>query len=82
MLAVSSWLTPENGPSLIIHLFATLGDVFSIRLHISLLEVGWETMHVLIIRQDGESLGLVKVVVPKSNQCQLHQYNVNEGMRA
>lgn len=42
--------------SLVVHSRAVLGDTLSVRLHVSLLEVVGELLHVLVVRK--QSLGL------------------------
>ena len=70
MLPVGTRLTPKDRSCLDIHLLTALADVLSVRFHVSLLEISWESMHVLIIGQNRKSFSLEKVVVPDSNQRQ------------
>mmetsp|Transcript_14531 Transcript_14531/g.31308 ORF Transcript_14531/g.31308 Transcript_14531/m.31308 type:complete len:268 (+) Transcript_14531:299-1102(+) len=70
MLSVCSWLTPDHRPRLNIDTISILANVLSIRLHVSLLKVRRETMHVLIIRKDSQTLRLVEVIVPNTDHCQ------------
>lgn len=41
MLAIGPWLPPHNGPCLVVHTGAGLGDVLPIGLHVTL-EWGWK----------------------------------------
>mmetsp|Transcript_33483 Transcript_33483/g.81083 ORF Transcript_33483/g.81083 Transcript_33483/m.81083 type:complete len:339 (-) Transcript_33483:241-1257(-) len=70
MLSVGSWFSPDDGSSLVGDLVAVSGNVLSVGFHISLLEVGSESVHVLVIWQNGQGFGSEKVIVPKSNQSQ------------
>lgn len=54
MLPIGSWFSPNDWASLDLDTLATFRDVFSVGFHVTLLEVGSESMHVLIIRQDCE----------------------------
>ena len=55
------WLRPE--------------DLLSIRLHVSLLKVGGEAVHVLVVREQGVRLGAEEVAVPlQSNHDHVFQY--------
>lgn len=47
MLSVCSWLTPDDRSGRVFHPPAAPGDVLSVRFHVSLLEVGGESMEVL-----------------------------------
>lgn len=51
MLAISSRFPPDNRPSAVVNLVTSPYHILSIALHVSLLEVCSEPMHVLIIRQ-------------------------------
>mmetsp|Transcript_4222 Transcript_4222/g.8573 ORF Transcript_4222/g.8573 Transcript_4222/m.8573 type:complete len:425 (-) Transcript_4222:52-1326(-) len=70
VLSVGSRFTPNNGTSLVIHLETVLVDIFSVRLHVTLLKVGRKAVHVLIVWQNGHRFGVKEVVVPNSNQRQ------------
>mmetsp|Transcript_40401 Transcript_40401/g.72796 ORF Transcript_40401/g.72796 Transcript_40401/m.72796 type:complete len:592 (+) Transcript_40401:163-1938(+) len=70
MLSVRSGLSPDDGPSLDIDPIAFFVDGLSITFHVGLLEVSRESMHVLIVRQDGQTLCLMEVIVPNTDQCQ------------
>lgn len=45
MLTISPWLPPHNGPCLVVHTGAGLGDVLPIGLHVTL---EWEEKHRLL----------------------------------
>lgn len=47
MLSISSWFPPHNRPSGILHFLARASHILPIALHVTLLEVGWEPMHIL-----------------------------------
>src|SRR6266567_6483596 len=73
MLAIGSRLSPDNGPGLIVHLPALQVDVFSVALHVELLEVGWQAAKVIIIRQNRHGLSAEEVVVPDAYESQEHR---------
>ena len=50
MLAVGSWLTPDNGTCLDRHLLRITVNVLAVGFHITLLEVRSKPVHVLVIR--------------------------------
>src|SRR2546430_4836864 len=63
-LAIRSRLSPDDRPRLIVYLPALQVDMFSIALHIQLLEIGGQEPEVMIIGQDRDGLGTEEVVVP------------------
>lgn len=54
VLAVGSRFSPNDGTGLVIHLEALVINVLAVGLHVSLLEVGGEAVHVLIIGKNGD----------------------------
>ncbi len=74
VLAVGARLTPDDGTGLVVDLVAVAVHVFAVGLHVALLEVGGETVHVLVVRQNGFGLGTMEVVVPQANQRQQHRH--------
>mmetsp|Transcript_16392 Transcript_16392/g.37595 ORF Transcript_16392/g.37595 Transcript_16392/m.37595 type:complete len:276 (+) Transcript_16392:412-1239(+) len=66
VLSVGSGFSPNNRSGLAVNLFSVLGDVLSVGFHVTLLEVGRESVHVLVVRQNGTGFAVVKVVVPDS----------------
>mmetsp|Transcript_25178 Transcript_25178/g.35477 ORF Transcript_25178/g.35477 Transcript_25178/m.35477 type:complete len:222 (+) Transcript_25178:674-1339(+) len=72
VLSIGSRFAPDDGSCLNTNLFAILGNVLSVRFHISLLEVCCKTVHVLIVRKDGNRFGTVKVVVPSTKKGEGH----------
>mmetsp|Transcript_9105 Transcript_9105/g.15829 ORF Transcript_9105/g.15829 Transcript_9105/m.15829 type:complete len:501 (-) Transcript_9105:206-1708(-) len=70
VLSIRSWLSPNDGTRLDIASLAIFGNVLSITFHISLLEVRRESVHVLIVGEDGQGFRLMKVIVPESDQRQ------------
>lgn len=73
MLAVSTRLTPDDWASLVIHRIAVTVNVFTVGFHVALLEVGRETVHILVIRQNRFGFGTEEVVVPDTDQRQQHR---------
>ena len=47
MLSVRSRLSPHDGAGAVVHTVAAARDGLAVALHVSLLEVGCETVHVL-----------------------------------
>ena len=68
MLAVRARLSPYDRPGLIRGLPAFSVNTFAIALHISLLEVRREPVHVLVIRQDRMGLCSKEIVIPNAEQ--------------
>src|SRR5690606_31215229 len=64
MLAVRSWLSPDNWPCLIINILAITINVLTIALHISLLEICCKAMHVLVIRQNSFTFRIREIIIP------------------
>ncbi len=73
MLAVSARLTPDDWASLVIHRIAVTVNVFTVGFHVALLEVGRETVHILVIRQNRFGFSTEEVVVPDTDQRQQHR---------
>jgi len=70
VLTVGSRFSPNDGTSLDIDGLAVAINVLSVGFHVSLLEVGGESVHVLIVRKNGHRFGVEKVVVPDSKHGQ------------
>ena len=70
VLPVGSRLAPENWPRLHVNQLTGPVDAFAVTLHVALLEVCGEAMHVLVIRQNGLCLRSKEVVVPDADQRQ------------
>merc|ERR1719219_1622301 len=54
-----------------VDLLSSPGDVLSIALHISLLEVGRKPVQVLIIGQQGVRLSTKEVAIPDAKDCEV-----------
>ena len=63
-LRTAAWLSPNDGPSRMSAKLAIPGHALPVGLHVGLLEVSWETMHVLVVRQDSMRLSAKEVSVP------------------
>ena len=72
MLAVSAGLTPNDWASLVRNWVTVTIHIFTVRLHISLLEISWETVHVLVIWQNRFGFCTKEIVIPDANQCELY----------
>src|SRR5450755_1248960 len=64
MLSVGAGLAPVDRPGLVIHAFAVEGNVLAIALHRELLQIGWESLEILVVRQHGDGRSLQKIVIP------------------
>lgn len=56
--------------SLVVNARAVLGHALAVRLHVTLLEVVGKLVEVLVVREEGLSLGTVKVIVPDTDESQ------------
>ncbi len=68
VLTVRTWFTPDNRASLVIHNLTVTVNILTVGLHIALLEVRRETVHILVIRQNRFSFRAKEIVVPDANQ--------------
>src|SRR5687768_5628345 len=73
VLSIGSRLAPNNWSGGIINERSVARHTLAIALHVSLLEVGRQTVQVLIVRQDGMSLSPEKIVVPNPQQTEDHR---------
>src|SRR6266511_1943356 len=69
MLPVGARLTPDDGAGRDVYRLAVTVDVLAVALHVALLKVGGETVHVLVIRQNRLRLGAKEIVVPDTEQA-------------
>src|SRR5580704_6351772 len=70
MLPVGSRFAPIDLPGWIIDLDAVQCDVFTITFHRQLLQIGRESLEVLLIRQDSDGFGTEEIRVPDGEQTQ------------
>lgn len=75
VLSVGGWLTEENNTSLVVDELVVLGDRLTVGFHGKLLQVSWESVHVLVKRCHKLGLGLVEIVVPDGEQTS-EEWNV------
>mmetsp|Transcript_17835 Transcript_17835/g.42034 ORF Transcript_17835/g.42034 Transcript_17835/m.42034 type:complete len:298 (+) Transcript_17835:1005-1898(+) len=73
MLAVRSWLTPNDRAGRGADGLPLPGDSLSVALHVPLLQVCREAMQALVIRQNCLRLGAKEVVVPDAKHSQDHR---------
>ncbi len=66
VLAVGAGLSPNDRTSTPSDWFAVTIHSLAVAFHVALLEVRGEAVEILIVRQDGVSLGVVEVVVQDS----------------
>ena len=62
MLAVGAGLAPVDGAGLIVDSRAFERDALAVALHRELLQVGGETLEVLVVRQHGDRFGAEEIV--------------------
>ncbi len=68
MLAVCSGLAPDNGTGAVFHRFPVTVGAFAVAFHICLLQIGWKTVQVLVVRQDRMALGAPEIDIPGAEQ--------------
>ena len=68
VLSICTRLSPNNRTGLVVNFIAISSDVFSVRFHVSLLEVRGESMEVLVVGEHGVGLGAQEVGVPDSKE--------------
>src|ERR1700733_785785 len=64
MLAVGSRFAPIDWPGGIVNLGAIERNVLAVALHGQLLQIGWEPLEVLLVRQNRSSFGTEEIVIP------------------
>jgi len=72
MLTIGALLTPNNWTCRVSHGLPLAGNAFAVAFHLSLLQIGRQVFHVLVIRQDGLRVSAEEVVVPNTQQS--HYY--------
>src|ERR1700692_4603831 len=68
VLAIRSRLAPIDGAGRVSDLGAVKCDVFAVALHRQLLQIGWKSLQVLLVRQHGDRLGAEEIVVPECEE--------------
>src|SRR5271165_2374740 len=68
VLSVGSRLAPIDGPGRVVNLGPLKGHVFAVAFHRQLLQVGRESLEVLLVRQDRNGLRAEEVIVPHSEK--------------
>ncbi|KAI3477404.1 hypothetical protein L1887_60923 [Cichorium endivia] len=68
VLAVGACLTPDDGAGLVVDALGVLGDELAVGLHVALLEVVCELVHVLVVGEDGLGLSAEEVDVPDAEE--------------
>ena len=64
VLAVGTGLPPHDGAGAVADTGPGPGHVLPVALHVTLLEVGREPVHILIIGQYGMRIGIKEIVIP------------------
>src|SRR5262245_45548307 len=72
MLAIRSGFTPVNRAGIAGNLASIKRNVFAVALHGQLLEVGWESLQVLLVGKDRYRLRTEEVVIPNSQEPHEH----------
>ena len=73
VLAVRARLAPDDRPGDRLDRLAVALDALAVALHVALLEVGGEAVHVLVVGQDGDGARAVEIVVPDAEQAERHR---------
>ncbi|RNA23317.1 glucosephosphate isomerase [Brachionus plicatilis] len=66
MLSIGAWLAPNYRTCAVINLLIVAGHKFTIRFHVTLLEISSKAMQVLVIGQNCMRFRSMKVCVPDS----------------
>src|SRR2546427_11538543 len=82
VLPVCSRFSPVDGAGIVGDYFTVKCDVFSVALHRQLLQICRETLQILLVRQDRDSLCAEKVVVLNGEQAHENRQVDLEGGRA
>ena len=56
VLSISPGLPPHDGSRGVVHPLPVPSDVFAVTLHVSLLEVGWESVQILEAREGNKKI--------------------------
>src|SRR5262245_19682481 len=79
VLPIGARLTPVDRAGLVVNRVAIEGDVFAVALHGQLLQIRWEALQVLLVRQDCHGLGVEEVRVPYAQEPQEYRQIVCKG---
>lgn len=82
VLSIGTRLAPHNRTGAIVDLSISTRHELSVGLHVALLEIGGESMQVLIVREDSLGLGAVEVVVPEADESHQNRYVLLERRRS
>src|SRR5438046_1897296 len=82
VLAVGSRLPEVDGARVTRYATSVEHNLFSVALHGQLLQVGWKTLKVLLVRQHCNCLGAEEIVVPDRKQAHKHGQVAIERSRA
>src|SRR5215475_8655997 len=73
VLTIGSRLAPVDGAGRVSDLGPIERDMFAVTLHCQLLQIGWKSLQVLLVRQHGYCLGTEEVVVPDGQEAHEHR---------
>ena len=73
VLPVGARLAPDNRPSGVAHAIPMRSHRFPVALHVALLEVGRESMHVLVVGEERVRLGAPHVDIPNAQHGEDHR---------
>src|SRR5262249_16389683 len=65
MLAICAWFAPIDRAGIVRDFVTVERDVFAVAFHRQLLQIGWKSFQVLLVRQHRDGLGTEEIVVPK-----------------
>src|SRR2546425_1611326 len=78
MLTIGARLAPVDGAGIVADSLAVQGDVFAVALHSQLLQIGGESLQVLLVRQHRDGLGAEEVGIPHRQQAHEHRQVARE----
>src|SRR5690554_882670 len=74
VLSVGPGRAPNYGAGAVSHFISVSVGMLAIALHISLLKIGGEAVHILVVRQNSFGFGPKKIGVPYSYQSHNYRY--------
>src|SRR5207253_3594039 len=73
VLAICAWFAPIDRAGIVRDFVTVERDVFAVAFHRQLLQIGWKSFQVLLVRKNRDGLGAEEVVVPKRQESHEHR---------
>ena len=73
MLSVCTGLTPDNRPGLVIYVVASPVNTLAVTLHVCLLEVCAEAVHIMVVWEYCMALGSKEIIIPYAKKRQYYR---------